>query len=51
MNGEALYGLYRKALRDQDVLTDDFEELEEDDRVAWNRVAEQVRPREEISGE
>lgn len=42
MRGFELYDMYREALLEAGVATDNWVDLDESDRAAWNAVAAQV---------
>lgn len=42
MNGSTLYRLYQRALADRGIGIDAWEDIDAEDREAWEDVAEQV---------
>lgn len=43
MTGEELYAIYAEAMAGLGVGMDEFEDLEVDDRIAWETVARKVQ--------
>ena len=43
MTGEELYMMYVEAMLEQSVGVDEWSQLEESDRAAWNAIAAQVQ--------
>ena len=39
MSGEELYGLYMDSMDEQNIIVDDWNSLDEPDRLAWNDMA------------